>query len=249
METKEKLSLLARALTGLKISTSQLVTIQQSGLATPQMARAIESITDAVPIASTGTNIATLRPGHYFTTTGTTAGMPTIIGDTGDYAWFLEISQYSNGDRMVVATQIASGRTYKLVIPHKTDGLSLPRVWQRLLTESLLWKGTTSPADGVKFELLDSVKNYDGIRIKYMAKNVYRESATLYAPAVVSLGLTNMTSGVPMMEFYEVDLTKTSDTVYTASHNQHVVGNFATATGTADGDVSALIVTSISGIR
>lgn len=249
MDTKQKLSLMARLLTSQVIKTKQLATNQQPGLATPQMVRTINSISDAVPMLSIGTDALTVSPGYYFTMTSATANLPADVGDTGDYAYFLSVTQYSNGDRFLSATQIASGKVFTRVVPHKTDGLLFPRVWQRTVTESLLWKGVVSPKDGTTFELVDSVKNYSGLIIKYMYKNLYGKSETASNPNVVSIGATNMATGSPIMEFFEFDLSMTSETVYTASHNQHVVANLNGSTATADSDVSAVIVISISGVK
>lgn len=249
MNTKQKLSLMARVLTSQVNKTKQLATNQQPGIATPQMVRTINSISDAVPMLSKGTDSLTVSPGYYFAMTSATANLPADVGDTGDYAYFLSVTQYSNGDRFLSATQIVSGKIFTRVVPHNTTGLLFPHVWQRTATESLLWKGAVSPTDGTTFELVDSVKNYDGLIIRYTCKNIYGESKTVTKPAVVSLGVSNMTTGVPMMEFFEIDLSMTSETVYTVSHNQRVVASLNGGTATADGDVSAVIVTSISGVR
>lgn len=104
-----------------------------------------------------------------------------------------------------------------------------------------------SPKNGTIFELVDSVKNYDWLAIRYMYRNIFGKSENASNMNVVSIGATNMTTDVPMMEFFEFDLSMTSKTVYTVSHNQHITANLNGGTATTDSDVSAVTVISISG--
>lgn len=234
---------------------------QNNGLMAPTDKRLIDSLA-VQRIKLIGTvSVNDLKPGFY------SGGVmlkdvPQIDGLTGYNEWFIEVSQTVNGDKLITATQIATGSTWrKLVAVNPTNVLSHPTAWSKVTTETILWAGAADLAVGDELALIDDFYNYDGLIVNYYFDGV-SDSARLQASRADALtgvppylywdgmNMSNTLSDSALnMDFFEAYLEKVDNTHLKFSSFNHIVANLAKGTAVYNTGNGDFMISQIIGVR
>ncbi|CAA66749.1 minor head protein [Lactobacillus phage phig1e] len=235
--------------------------IQNNGLMAPKDKRLVDSLnrqrTKLIGVKS----VNDLEPGFY------SGGVmlkdvPIIDGLTGYNEWFIEVSKTVTGDKLITATQVATGSTWRKVIAlAPTNVLSHPTVWSKVTTETILWAGSADLAVGTKLTLVDDMYNYDGLIVNYYFDGVSnsarlqasRADALTGVPPYLYWDGTNMSNTlsdtVLNMEFFEAYLEKVDNTHLKFSSFNHIVANLAKGTAVYNTGNGDFMISQIIGVR
>lgn len=235
--------------------------IQNNGLMTPKDKRLVDSLNRQRTRIIEAKSVNDLEPGFY------SGGVmlkdvPLIDGLTGYNEWFIEVSKTVTGDKLITATQVATGSTWRKVIAlAPTNVLSHPTVWSKVTTETILWAGSADSAVGTKLTLVDDMYNYDGLIVNYYFDGV-SNSARLQAsragtltgvPSLLYWDGTNMSNTlsdtVLNMEFFEAYLEKVDNTHLKFSSFNHIVANLAKGTAAYNTGNGDFMISQIIGVR
>lgn len=235
--------------------------MQNNGLMTPKDKRLVDSLNRQRTRIIEAKSVNDLEPGFY------SGGVmlkdvPLIDGLTGYNEWFIEVSETVTGDKLITATQVATGSTWRKVIaPAPTNSLKHPTGWSKVTTETILWAGSAGLALGTTLTLADDMYNYDGLIVNYYFNGV-SNSARLQASR------TNTLTGVPSllywdgmnmsstlsdtalnMEFFEAYLEKVDNTHLKFSSFNHIIANLAKGTAAYNVGSGDFMISQIIGVR
>ncbi|MGJ3816787.1 hypothetical protein [Lactiplantibacillus plantarum] len=235
--------------------------MQNNGLMTPKDKRLVDSLNRQRTRIIEAKSVNDLEPGFY------SGGVmlkdvPLIDGLTGYNEWFIEVSKAFTGDKLITATQVATGSTWrKLVAVNPTNVLSYPTAWSKVTTETILWAGTADLAVGAELALIDNIYNYDGLIVNYNFNGV-SDSARLQAsragtltgvPSLLYWDGMNMSStlsdGVLNIDFFEAYFEKVDNTHLKFSSFNHIVANLAKGTAVYNTGNGDFMISQIIGVR
>ncbi len=234
---------------------------QNNGLMTPADKRLVDSLNGQRTRITGAQSVNDLEPGFYSGGVMLT-DVPAIDGLTGYNEWFIDVSKTVTGDKLITATQIATGSTWrKLVAVNPTNALSSPTVWSKVTTETVLWAGAADLAVGAELALVDNMYNYDGLIVNYYFNGV-SDSARLQAsragvltgvPPYLYFGGMNMSNtlsdGVLNVDFFEAYLEKDGNTHLKFSSFNHIVANLAKGTAVYNTGNGDFMISQIIGVR
>ncbi|MDN7060922.1 hypothetical protein FIV11_04155 [Lactiplantibacillus plantarum] len=235
--------------------------IQNNGLMAPTDKRLVDSLNRQRIKIVGAQSVNDLEPGFY------SGGVmlkdvPLIDGLTGYNEWFIEVSKTITGDKLITATQVATGSTWrKIIAPAPANALSCPTNWSKVTTETILWAGAADLAVGSNLELVDSMYNYDGLIVNYYFNGV-SDSARLQASRTgmltgvppylywVGMNMSNtLSADVLNMDFFESYLEKVDNTHLKFSGFNHIVANLAKGTATYNTGNGDFMISQIIGVR
>lgn len=78
--------------------------------------------------------------------------------------FFVDVKKNSNGDKVIQATALYTGRTWKIVTRTTNNSPDTPNVWVESVSERVLWSGSVTSV-GTTMDLIDDLSNYDGMRV------------------------------------------------------------------------------------
>lgn len=235
--------------------------IQNSGLMAPKDKRLVDSLGKQRTQITEVKSVNDLEPGLY------SGGVmlkdvPVIDGLTGYNEWFIEVSKTVIGDKLITATQVATGSTWRKVIVLKPTGvLSHPTVWSKVTTETILWAGTADLAVGTQLTLVDNMYNYDGLIVNYNfdgASNsarlqASRTDALTGVPSLLywdGMNMSNTLSDTVLnMEFFEAYLEKIDNTHLKFSSFNNIITNLAKGTAVYNTGNGDFMISQIIGVR
>lgn len=235
--------------------------IQNNGLMSPMDKRLVDSLNRQRTRLIVPVSVNDLEPGFY------SGGVmlkdvPLIDGLTGYNEWFIEVSKIFNGDKLITATQVATGSTWrKVIVLAPTQPLSHPTIWSKVTTETILWAGLADLAVGTTLTLVDDMYNYDGLIVNYCFNGVSnsarlqasRSDALTGVPSLLYWDGMNMSNAlsndVLNMDFFEAFLEKVDDTHLNLSSFNHITTNLATGTGTYNTGNGNFMISQIIGVR
>ncbi|MGQ2804734.1 hypothetical protein [Lactiplantibacillus plantarum] len=235
--------------------------IQNNGLMAPTDKRLVDSLNRQRTKLTGTVSVNDLEPGFY------SGGVmlkdvPLIDGLTGYNEWFIEVSKTFTGDKLITATQVATGSTWrKLVAVNPTNVLNNPTVWSKVTTETVLWAGAADLAVGTELTLVDNMYNYDGLIVNYYFNGV-SDSARLQASrAGVLTGVppylywdgmnmsNTLSDGVLNIDFFEAYLEKVGNTNLKFSSFNHITANVAKGTAVYNTGNGDFMISQIIGVR
>lgn len=260
MKIKQSITLLSRAVAGLKAKSELIVTKQQPGLASPLMKRQIDSMFDGrIPKNDPNTDVNKLDPGFYVGGKNLINVPETQMGNE----WFIDISVAANGDKVMYATNIPTGSTWKKIIVHgDSSGLYYPRKWAKVTTETTLWSGSGDVAVGQTFKLVDNWTYYDGLIVTYAVNGalgsarlqVPRSDIPTGVPSILSFVGFNMSGSLSennmSVNFVEIELAKKAgdESVLTLGSVSHILANLANGSAQNIG-IASFAINNILGVR
>lgn len=235
--------------------------MQNNGLMAPKDKRLVDSLNRQRTKLTGAQSVNDLEPGFY------SGGVmlkdvPVIDGLTGYNEWFIEVSKTYTGDKLITATQVATGSTWrKFVVANTTNALSYPTVWSKVTTETILWAGAADLAVGAELALIDNIYNYDGLIVNYYFNGV-SDSARLQASRADALtgvppylyfsgmNMSNTLSDTVLnMDFFEAYLEKVDNTHLKFSSFNHIVANLAKGTAVYNTGNGDFMISQIIGVR
>ncbi|KIN20909.1 hypothetical protein SC12_06130 [Lactiplantibacillus plantarum] len=234
--------------------------MQNNGLMTPKDKRLVDSLNRQRTRIIEAKSVNDLEPGFY------SGGVmlkdvPLIDGLTGYNEWFIEVSKAFTGDKLITATQVATGSTWRKVIDLAPTALSHPTVWSKVTTETILWAGSADLAVGTTLTLVDDMYNYDGLIVNYNF-NGASDSARLQAARVNELtgvpsllyfdgmNMSNTLSDSALnMDFFEAYLEKVDSTHLKFSSFNHIIANLAKGTAAYNVGSGDFMISRIIGVR
>lgn len=235
--------------------------IQNNGLMAPTDKRLVDSLNRQRTKLTGTVSVNDLEPGFY-SGGAMLKDVPLINGLTGYNEWFIEVSKTFTGDKLITATQVATGSTWrKVIVLAPTNSLSHPTVWSKVTTETILWAGSADLAVGTKLTLVDDMYNYDGLIVNYYFNGVSnsarlqasRSDALTGVPSLLYFDGMNMSStlsdGVLNMDFFEAYLEKVDNTHLNFSSFNHIVANLAKGTAVHNVGSGDFMISQIIGVR
>lgn len=235
--------------------------IQNSGLMAPTDKRLVDSLNRQRTRLIGTVSVNDLEPGFY------SGGVlledvPLIDGSTGYNEWFIEVSKAFNGDKLITATQVATGSTWrKVIVLAPTSSLKYPTIWSKVTTETILWAGSADLAVGTTLTLADNMNNYDGLIVNYCFNDVSnsarlqasRSDALTGVPSRLYWDGMNMgntlSDSVLYMDFFEAHLEQIDNTNLKLSSFNHISTNFAAGTSVYNTGQGDFIISQIIGVR
>ncbi|MBF7125534.1 hypothetical protein ITR00_05590 [Pediococcus pentosaceus] len=252
MSLKDSINLLGRQVKNLKNKSKLPVTVDNMGLAKPEMLSFFNPI-----IKPEQTDIFTLEPGFY--EISNPKNVPNNIGGAG--TWFVRIWQ-TGGDKTYWIQLVAGNRFFKLNT-HENGSQFMPTLWQEVKGEVTLWAGSIS-TKGTKIDLNDSLDRYSAIEISYSLfgnienDRIYAISSNQSGNGIIPSDIhiaskPNTTNSAPTyngLDFLEFELAISSDkrSVSLVSTNSHHIALDTMSTSYNDLG-SAFKLMAIIGIR
>lgn len=259
MKLKQTINLLTRSVAALNAKSGLLVSRQNPGLASPEMKRQLESLFDhRIELNDKNTDVNTLLPGQYVGGRNLVNAPITQMGNE----FFIDVSVAKNGDKILYATNIPTGSTWKKVIAHgDVSGLYYPRGWAKVITETTLWNGAADVAVGQIFTLVDEWVHYDGLVITYSINGTYN-SVRMQVPRsdfptgvpsqlyFTGVNLSNTLSiDVLNVDFVEAHLQKVDNKSLKLDSFNHIIANLAKGTAQYNVGQGSFQINNILGVR
>ncbi|MFY4479674.1 hypothetical protein ACJ8LO_03585 [Latilactobacillus sakei] len=259
MRIKESVNLLTRVVKELKVKSKLIVTKQQPGHMSPAMKRQFDSLFEArIDVNEPETDVNNLPPGNYVGGTNLINVPVTQMG----YEWLLDISFTKNGDKVIYATNVPTGSTWKKIIVHgDTSGLYYPRDWAKVTTETILWSGSGDVAVGQTFSLIDEWTHYDGLMITYtvsgasgsLRMQVPRSDFPTGVPSQMyftGMNVSNTLSADALnVDIVEAYLQKVDNKNLKLGSFNHVIANLAKGTAQFNVGQGSFAINNIMGMR
>ncbi|WP_099300183.1 hypothetical protein [Pediococcus pentosaceus] len=236
-------------------------TIQNAGLMQAKDKRTLDSIAKyrtGIPNGESAPTIdvTDIKPGLWVGWQNIT-GLPKTLQA---YEWLIDVNQIQNGSKLIRATNMATGSSWKkVIITGDTSTLIYPRDWQREYAETILWEGDLILTEGAKITLIDSFKHFDSLIFEYRDHANYGSARVHVAdnsvdgiPDEFSFSSRNVadtfTDDMIFVEFNEVHMKQDGNNVLDVSQLSHVTVNFHNGVTTVD-NKSQVILSEIIGVR
>ena len=260
MANEKDAKLLSRSMKDLKNKTL-LATNQNAGLMPAKDKRTLDSITKFRTGIPNGENAPTIdvtdiEPGPWVGWQNIT-GMPETLEP---YEWLIDVNQIQNGSKLIRATDMATGASWKkVIVTGDTSTLIYPRDWQREYAETTLWEGDLILTEGAKLTLIDKIKHFDSLIFEYRNHSNYGSTRVHVAdnsidgiPDEFSFSADNtsdtFTDDMIFKEFNEIHIKQNGDDVLTVSQLSHITVNFHNGVTTEDSN-GQVILSEIIGVR
>ncbi|WP_424349933.1 hypothetical protein ACPBEH_05010 [Latilactobacillus sp. 5-91] len=259
MKLKQTINLLARSVAALDAKSGLLVSRQNPGLASPEMKRQLESLFDhRIELNDKNTDVNNLPPGNYVGGSNLVNAPITQMGNE----FFIDVSVAKNGDRIMYATNVPTGSSWKKVIAHgDTSGLYYPRNWTKVTTETVLWSGMGDVAVGQTLKLIDKWSFYDGLIITYnlngaigsVRMQVPRSDFPTGVPSqmyFVGLNVSNtLSENAVNVDIAEGYLEKVDESNLKLGSFNHIIANLAKGTAQYNVGQGSFQINNILGVR
>ena len=260
MANEKDAKLLSRTMKKLKDKTLP-ATNQNDGLMPAEDKRALDSITKFRTGIPNGKDdpkkdVMDIEPGQWVGWQNIT-GLPETLEP---YEWLIDVMRIQNGSKLIRATDMATGASWKkVIVTGDTSTLIYPRDWQREYAETTLWEGDLILTEGAKITLIDSFKHFDSLIFEYRDHANYGSARVHVAdnsvdgiPDEFSFSSRNVadtfTDDMIFVEFNEVHMKQDGNNVLDVSQLSHVTVNFHNGVTTVD-NKSQVILSEIIGVR
>lgn len=138
--------------------SSLIATEQNSGAMPADAYRSFSQINKHLEDLPDKTDILNINPGYY------SVYDPKNSPLTNPSRFFVDVKKNSNGDKVIKATALYTGRTWKMVTRTTNNNPKNPNVWVESVSERVLWSGSVTSV-GTTMDLVDDINEYDGIRV------------------------------------------------------------------------------------
>jgi hypothetical protein len=133
--------------------------------------------------------------------------------------FFVDVKKNANGDKVIQATALYTGRTWKMVTRTTNNNPDTPNVWVESVSERVLWSGSVTSV-GTTMNLVDDLSEYDGMRVIFTIGSTQQSFSVqsvntdgeFYVPDYMVLYGNNMNVDTVKNYLYptRIELTKTA---------------------------------------
>lgn len=198
------------------------------------------------------TDILVIDPGYYSVFDPINSPLP------NPSRFFVDVKKNSNGDKVIQATALYTGRTWKIVTRTTNNDPKTPSVWVESVSERVLWTGSVTSV-GTKISLIDNLSNYDGLDIVYTIGSTQQISrirsvnadGTFYIPGLIVINGNNVNRDLVSNQWYptRIELTKSSDNQLTISYYKLYTINVDHMTAVMTHDTGDFSINAIIGLK
>lgn len=149
---------ISRELGSVSRKSKLIATEQNSGAMPADAYRSFLQINKQLEDLPDQTDILNINPGYY------AVYDPKNSPLASPSRFFVEVKINSNGDKVIKATALYTGRTWISVTRTTNDHPDTPNVWVESVSERVLWSGSVTSV-GATMDLVDDLNVYDGIRV------------------------------------------------------------------------------------
>lgn len=243
---------ISRELGSVSRKSKLIATEQNSGAMPADAYRSFSQINKHLEDLPDQTDILNIGPGYY------SVYDPKNSPLANPSRFFVDVKKNSNGDKVIQATALYTGRTWHIVTRTTNNNPDVPSVWVESISERVLWTGSVTSV-GTKIELIDNLSNYDGLDIVYTIGSTQQISrirsvnpdGTFYIPGLIVLNGNNINRDLALNQWYptRIELTKSSGNELTISYYKLYTISMNPMTAVVTHDTGDFSINAIIGLK
>lgn len=243
---------ISRELGSVSRKSKLIATEQNAGNMTAEQYRELAQDHIQLQYLPDKTDILATDPGYYSVFDPKNSPLP------NPSRFFVDIKKNSNGDKIVQATALYTGRTWHIVTRTTNNNSDAPNTWVESVSERVLWTGSVTSV-GTKIELIDDLSNYDGLDIVYSIGSTQQISrirsinpdGTFYVPKLIVINGNNVNRDLVSNQWYptRLELTKSSSNQLTISYYKLYTINVDHMTAVMTHDKGDFSINAIIGLK